>query len=338
MAAFEEWQVVELENYLAVDCQIEVERGGALLYAIATDDTLYLILKSPGKTAIERVPIRRADLEELAKLHSDNVQNFTTLDYQVTSQRLYQLPIAPIAARLREGETLRILSDRVLRGIPFASLLDEEGRFLVERFPSSYALVVEAPTPPRRSGQRVAIFGVTDRLPAVKEEVAAIDRLLPATLFLDENFSLANFARAFGGRRYASIHVASSTVFSGSARDSYIRAGEGKRISLDDFARALAIESGTAPSLVVFSACETAAGSDPLLGFAGVVLQSNAAIAVGSVLPVNDEAAADLMKSFYLHLDSGETIPGALQLAQAEMALADNHPFFWAAFIVVERN
>jgi len=56
-----------------------------------------------------------------------------------------------------------------------------------------------------------------------------------------------------------------------------------------------------------------------------------------SLWPVNDQASSQLMKRFYIHLRSSESIMDALQKTKLEMIASGtqlSHPYYWAGFIV----
>jgi CHAT domain-containing protein len=59
---------------------------------------------------------------------------------------------------------------------------------------------------------------------------------------------------------------------------------------------------------------------------------------VASLWKVSDDSTVDLMRSFYVNL---QTMPKAEALQKAELALAksnamaSSHPYFWAPFILV---
>jgi CHAT domain-containing protein len=90
--------------------------------------------------------------------------------------------------------------------------------------------------------------------------------------------------------------------------------------------------------LVVLSACESAASTDPLQSgpscAAEVFSLAGAKSVLGGLWKVSDAAASKLMVDFYRTLSRGKTRTEALQRAQIE-ALAGKdyaHPFYWACF------
>ncbi len=83
--------------------------------------------------------------------------------------------------------------------------------------------------------------------------------------------------------------------------------------------------------LLTLSACQTAEGDDRApLGLSGIALKARVRSALGSLWPVSDDAAAELMAGLYRNLGQGGASK-AEALRQAQLA----HPFFWAPFVLV---
>ena len=95
--------------------------------------------------------------------------------------------------------------------------------------------------------------------------------------------------------------------------------------------------------LITLSACETAEGDDRApLGFSGVAIKAGAKSAIGSLWPVADDAATEMMPRFYKYfLNRKMSKVESLALAQRDL-LSDKflksqfgHPYYWAPFILV---
>jgi CHAT domain-containing protein len=73
------------------------------------------------------------------------------------------------------------------------------------------------------------------------------------------------------------------------------------------------------------------------MGFAGAALKANAKSALGSLWPISDEAASQLMASFYRNMTQGQGKAEALRQAQLELLHTNTmkHPYFWSPFILV---
>jgi len=92
---------------------------------------------------------------------------------------------------------------------------------------------------------------------------------------------------------------------------------------------------------MTLSACETALGDDrAALGLGGIALRAGAQSAVATLWQVEQAFSAYLMPLFYEQVSRGKLSKAqALQKAQLKMmektALHFDHPYFWAAFILI---
>ncbi len=178
------------------------------------------------------------------------------------------------------------------------------------------------------------------RLPGVLQELESLKGELPSTQLLDQNFTADALRQDLRQRPYSIVHIASHGVLGQRADQSFILAYD-RVLTLDDLERLLQ----TGPfrdrpmDLLTLSACQTAEGDDRApLGIAGMALKTRVRGALGTLWPVDDDAAARLMPAFYRSLGhAGLSKGSALQKAQLNL-LHDpelSHPYFWAPFILV---
>lgn len=185
-------------------------------------------------------------------------------------------------------------------------------------------------------------------LPGVRREVEDLGRLLASPPLLDQAFTLAALRQQLAQQQPEVVHIASHGVFGDSADTTFIMTYD-ELLTLDGLQRLLA-GARTGPrartqqiELITLSACQTAEGDDRApLGMSGTALKARARSALGTLWPVADNAAQQLMAGFYRRLAAsrasgqGSTIDA---LRAAQLDLLDNpsmrHPFFWAPFILV---
>ncbi|WP_418316515.1 CHAT domain-containing protein [Piscinibacter sakaiensis] len=177
-------------------------------------------------------------------------------------------------------------------------------------------------------------------LPGVRREVAAIDQVAGGERLLDEAFTLDNFRRQAESGRFSVIHLASHGVFGGSREATYLLTYD-QLLTLDDLQSLLTSDAFRRRpiELLSLSACETAEGDDRSpLGISGAAIKARARAVMGSLWPVSDDAAVDLMAGFYRRLLE-QRAGKAQALQQSQIALLRNpdyaHPFFWAPFILI---
>ena len=87
------------------------------------------------------------------------------------------------------------------------------------------------------------------------------------------------------------------------------------------------------------SACQTAEGNDRApLGISGAAIKARAKSVLGTLWPVEDNAAKLLMQYLYAELTQKQQSK-AEALRQAQLRLlrqpATQHPFFWAPFVLI---
>ena len=177
-------------------------------------------------------------------------------------------------------------------------------------------------------------------LPGVRDEVVAIAALTEGKVLLDGAFTLGAFEREVEGGDYRVVHIASHGVFGGSAQSSYILAFD-DLLGISRLQGVLRSErlQQSPIDLLTLSACETAEGNDRApLGIAGAAMSARARSVLGTLWPVDDEAAREVMEHFYHGLtDKGLSKAQALRAAQLELLAqpATRHPYFWAPFNLV---
>jgi CHAT domain-containing protein/tetratricopeptide (TPR) repeat protein len=323
-----------------------VSDSGAVAFVI-TRDTL----------AVVDLGASRRDLSRLAQFARGTVERRSPqLDslWRGPLRGLNQFLIAPLEeAGLLAGKTRLVLVPHAeLHYLPFAALVDDRGRFLIERYeivetPSAAVWLVLGDRRPGRAGIGVlALAPRPDALPASRQEVAAIGRLAGA----NARVLTGNDASEEVFRRHAPtsrvLHLATygilnkrNPLFSyvdlapGGERDGRLEVHEVFGLTL-------------AADLVVLSACQTGLGSgaladvpagDDWVGLSRAFLSAGAAHVVATLWPVQDRATADLMERFYERFTAGADATASLAAAQRTLlgAPATAHPFYWAGFVSV---
>ena len=177
-------------------------------------------------------------------------------------------------------------------------------------------------------------------LPGVTKEIHALQHILPGTTLLDTQFTLNAFTLAAQSAQYRIVHVASHGLFGGTASTSYILTYD-DLLTLDGLQRMLKGEQFQKHpiELLSLSACETAAGSERApLGIAGAAMKARARSVLGTLWPVDDEAAVNIMEKFYSGLVT-QKLSKAQALRQSQLELLKqpqlSHPFFWAPFALI---
>ena len=117
-------------------------------------------------------------------------------------------------------------------------------------------------------------------------------------------------------------------------------------LQLADGERVYAYEIQAQPNklaLLGLSACETAAGQtypgEGALSLARAYMTGGAEAIVATLWPVNDQATAEIMETFYRNLRRGYRKDKALHLAKQRYLTATEgpgqHPYYWAGFVLI---
>jgi len=176
-------------------------------------------------------------------------------------------------------------------------------------------------------------------LPGVVDEVKEISDIMSTKSLVDENFLLENFEQEFA-KSYGIVHIASHGLFSGTPEKSFLVAYDRvlNMSKLEELFKSEAF-SDSPVEILTLSACQTAEGDDRSpLGLSGVALKSGARSALGSLWPVADVVAKQLLPDFYNNLNKHQmTKAKALQAAKIKLLKQEDysHPGLWASFILI---
>jgi CHAT domain-containing protein/Tfp pilus assembly protein PilF len=116
----------------------------ALLEYVVTDEVTYLfvVTKPQGRAAAETrvftIPIKQSDLAKQVESFRRQLAE-RNLRVRAPARKLYDLLLKPAQSLLGGKSSLVIAPDDRLWELPFQALLDERGRFLIERSAVSYA-------------------------------------------------------------------------------------------------------------------------------------------------------------------------------------------------------
>lgn len=190
------------------------------------------------------------------------------------------------------------------------------------------------------AGQRSAELREALALPGVKDEIRSLARMLPGKVLLDEAFTLQALQTQLREQAYPIVHIASHGVFGHDIDSTFIMTYD-ELLTLDGLQALLrrARGRGEPIELLTLSACQTAEGDDRApLGMSGSALKARARSALGTLWPVADESAKQVMDGFYRRLAAGG-LTRVQALRQAQLALLQqserSHPFHWAPFILI---
>jgi CHAT domain-containing protein len=297
-----------------------------------------------------------AEVKEFRKETDEgvSVKLFTSRDYEKPLTELYEILIKPVEKELIGKRHVVVVPHGMLHYLPFQALRNPEGKYLIESYTLSYlpsASVLKYAREKNR-GNHADLFAVanpaTDLSPLPAAEVEAHE---VSALFSKKEVLLGRAATKpkvkSDGPLYDlllfSTHgeMIEANPLKSNLRFTPTRQDDGKLTVSEIF------DMDVKANLVTLSACETglARGTkgdfpqgDDLVGLTRAFIYAGAPSVVASLWKVSDDSTVDLMRSFYVNL---QTMPKAEALQKAELALAksnamaSSHPYFWAPFILV---
>jgi len=337
--------------------------GEVLLYPILLPDRLELLYVAggPGGAAqFRRLPPNRSvDRQAVARLVEAAVVSLSSGQddrWRAASRQLYDLLIKPIEGQLGPGSLLAVVPDGALRSLPFAVLLDDQNRYLVQKTRVAVApALAYSQSGGAEDAQRLQLLAASlERevsLPAGRFEkldgtgaeariAAVVDGRRIQRSWVLENFNKADLVGALTREQVDVLHLATHASFNGRSDRAFIVAN-GEVILLSELRQILSQNRtrGGELDLLVLSACETAVGDDEAsMGLAGAAVQAGARSAIASLWPVSDAGTAELMKTFYRLYREGRSKSEALREAQLAMIAQGGDaadPNIWAAFTLL---
>ena len=299
------------------------------------------------------------------------LSNTSHVDVRSLSMVVEERVTRPLRNLLGDEASILLSPDGVLNLIPFAALLDETGKYLLERFEFTYLssgrdlMRLQSRRPTRSAPMVVANPNYLLRgrdptrrswplLPQTLGEAEAISEMLTDTKLVTWDAATEGALRKVAGPRV--LHVATHGYFESQdgvvsdssdnplLRSGLVMAGANGSCEGDDDGLFSALEvSGLdlwGTHLVVLSACETALGD--IANGEGVYGLRRALVLAGSesqlitLWNVSSKATQDLMRTYYGKLCAGAGRSASLRAVQLGM-LADPqrcHQFYWAPFIL----
>lgn len=306
-----------LLNIKSASAGTHLGHSSAPLILETTGDTLCLEGDSFSRTGLtskqlkEKLQWLRFDL--LAPLADKNAASEETLK----SLREIAEPFQSLLVR----ESPLVCPDKLTWQLPWTALracLGVEGECRVSFHPALKG------REPSMTGRNLIWYGPAPDLPNAEGEVAIIRELLGGC---DVVTSAAEARKSLSGEITA-IHVVGHAVHEeGCSAMSSFSFPDGKVFAYEIAAAPCSVE------LATLSACETGSvGSGQRMEPDGLVrafLAKGAGMAIGSLWPLDDEAAKLLFSCFYQRFVSGQGLLGALFEARCITRDWKAHPYYW---------
>jgi CHAT domain-containing protein len=354
----ESLQLAELDNFFREACldtkpaQIDrVDPQTAVIYPIILADRLEVILSLPQKPLRHYATfLSESEVESVAEKFRQALVIRSKREYVPFSQQVYDWLIRPAETDLANSgvKTLVFVLDGSLRNIPMAALNDGK-QYLIEKYSIALTpgLQLLDPKQLQRGKLKILGAGITEArqgfppLENVARELKEIKSEVPGVVLLNRDFTSKNLQGKIKSADFDIVHIATHGKFSSKAAETFILAWD-DRLSinqLDSLLESSEENRQQALELLVFSACETAAGDKrAALGIAGMAVRAGARSTLATLWAVSDAATVELMSQFYKELTSTKETKAEV-LRRAQLSLLRNplykHPIFWAPYVLV---
>jgi len=345
-----------------------------LTYSV-TDRGTYLFLVTHLGLEVARSSATAETLDRLVTDCVSGLKNKATPIGELSEKArdLYRLLIEPVEQQISDGKLLCVVPDKALHFLPFAALVDESGRYLVESQRLTYAPSVSAFVHCLRESRAKGLIGdeailavgnprfnrdafpLLDNLRDAEREASEAASFYPRRVLLTGAQATEQEVRA----KLKDCDVAHLALHCLVEEKALVLAGPGAanggqgpalstESSADDGLLYLNEIYGISlprTRLVVLSACQSGLGQyyrgEGIVSLARPFLALRVPTVVASLWSVDSEATAELMIEFHRERKTGnQGASDSLRAAQIKMArrASFEHPYYWAPFITVGTN
>jgi CHAT domain-containing protein/tetratricopeptide (TPR) repeat protein len=362
-AALVEWTAYQPFNPRA---RFAGERLGAFRYAAC------VLPKRSAPACIDLGDVRTVDADVQTFLAA--LRRPGSTDVAALARALDARVMAPVRALLGGAHRVFLSPDGALNLVPFAALIGEDGRPLIEQYAFTYLtsgrdLLRHAAQVPAQQGPLILAApdfddgaatpgaGRFSPLLHADEEALAASRVLPGARVLEhDQATKAALQNAHGPRL---LHIGTHGYFEPIAcsagadraalanpllRSGIALAGANACADGHDEGLLTAFEAANldlyGTQLAVLSACQTGVGAaqagDGVYGLRRALVLAGAETQVMTLWPVDGAPTAAVMKAYYERLASGEGRSDAMRHVQLAFLHTSGreHPYYWAPFIV----
>ncbi len=354
-----------------IDRKIISQKDAVIEYLTVGDRIFVFVFtkKSNQDLNLQAYEIAEAEkvFEQIGKFN-ERIRN-KDLDFQTEAKTLFSKLIQPFQKDIIGKSNLVIVPDNKLWNLSFASLIDSENRFLVEKYSISYAPSITAlqQLSNRKSDVPVDINGVFaignpqvselitknvqgqyrsnfENLPDAEIEAQQIKKLYgkSSKVLIRSEATESIFKNEVG--KYRILHLATHGIAnslnpayshllltSGKGDDGLLEAWEIMNLKLN-------------ADLVVLSACETNSGKissgEGIVGLSWAFFIAGTPRIVATQWKVESASTALIMQNFHRNFSKSRDVAKSLQTAMLGQIRnpKTKHPFYWAGFVSIGKN
>lgn len=346
----------QLENF-----QTDLVDGEMVIKYIVTDSLVFAYGITKNRLLLEQLPISKDHLYTKANSYLSTLKNREE-NYREKAKELYTVLMAPMQSS--SYNKITIIPDAFLSYLPFETLIDPEGNFLVKNHSMGYASSLKLWSIQKniqeKAESKLGVFSpeynlnilasVGDdadvatlvragnyELKGAREEAQKISSLFSGNLFISDSATKTNFIRNVAN--YDILHLAMHAMVDEKQPDnSSLIFSNNEKLRLSEL-----YHLKVPARLVVLSACNTGAGSikngEGVQSLSRAFTYAGVKSTVRSLWPVPDRETAEIMTGFYRQLKKGKGKAGALRQAKLDYLTTTSeetmkHPYYWAGFVV----
>ncbi len=353
------------------------QRSAIVEYVTAADKSFAFIVTKRSNGSIDvrahLIPLGRDAILTRVKSIQTGISN-GDLDFQDSSKALYSLLIKPLENELAAKTNIVIVPDGPLWDLPFQALMDEKGKYLIEKAAVSYApsltalreMSKKAKTRKPSPDAELLAFGNPIVGKETKERVERVfmsEKLEP----IPEAERLVNeLGKMYGPKRskvftgadareetakkespnYRIVQFATHGILNNVSPmySHLVMAQDARNPNEDGLLEAWELKDlDLKADMVILSACETARGKiangEGIIGMTWASFIAGAPTTVASQWKVESSSTTELMLEFHRQLLSKKPPSKAEALRRASLKLMKmpryRHPRYWGGFVLV---
>lgn len=354
------------------------DRGTAAIEYLIGEKNSFLFVTSTSAAkkavlSIISIDVKEKDLSNMIMTFRSQLSN-GDLDFQHASRALYDLLLSPVEKQLAGKTNLIIVPDGPLWDLPFQALMDDKGKYLIEKAAVSYAPSLTAlremqkkaktrkPSPDAEllafgnpiiggeTKERVQRVFMSEKLEPLPEAERLVNSL--STMYGPNRSKVyvGNDAREETAKseapKYRIVQFATHGILNNaSPMYSHLVLAQNKENPNEDgLLEAWEMKDlDLKADMVILSACETARGrisnGEGVIGMSWAMFIAGTPTTVASQWKVESKSTTDLMLEFHRQLRAGKGISKAEALRRAELKLMKmpkyRHPSYWAGFVMI---
>ncbi|MGB7070545.1 MAG: CHAT domain-containing tetratricopeptide repeat protein [Pyrinomonadaceae bacterium] len=345
-------------------------------YVVAEDNTfVFVITKDNSKASLNAYPVDVNDKDFAKRIEAyRSMLARGDLDLQKASRELYDLLLKPASALLEGKTNIIIVPDGPLWGLPFQALMDEKGKYLIEKAAVSYAPSLTALREMRKKAatrrpsqdaeliafgnpivgsetkqrvQRVFMNEKLEPLPEAERLVKELGKMYgPTRSKIFTGDAAREETAKMESPKYRIVQFATHGILNNVSPmySHLVMSQDAKNPNEDGLLEAWELKDlDLKADMVILTACETARGKisngEGMIGMTWASFIAGAPTTVASQWKVESSSTTELMLEFHRQMLKKKRVSKAEALRRASLKLLKNpqyrHPSYWAGFVLI---